>query len=387
MTGPLAGIRVVELAAIGPAPFGVMLLADLGADVVRVDRVAAARGRAGAEVSMRGLSRNRRSVAIDLKHARGAEVLLRLVDDADVLVEGFRPGVAERLGIGPGPCQERNPRLVYARMTGWGQDGPLAPRAGHDLTYAAVAGALHPIGPAAQPPPPPLNFVADFGGGGTYLALGVLAALLERERSGRGQVVDAAMVDGVASLTGFFHGLLELGAWTTHREANLLDGAAPFYTTYATADGGFVAVGALEPPFYAQLLERLGLDPDDWPQHDRARWPRQRQRLAAVFAARTRAEWEQVFAGSDACVAPVLALDEAPRHPHLVARGTFVDVDASLQPAPAPRLSRTPGSVRSAPPRPGEHTAEVLAACGYAADEIGALAAAGAVATADAPSF
>lgn len=381
MSGPLDGVRIVEVAAIGPAPFATMLLADLGADVVRVDRVTAVQGRTAAEVSMRGLSRNRRSVAVDLKHPHGVEVLLRLVDRADVLIEGFRPGVAERLGFGPEVCLGRNPALIFGRMTGWGQEGPLASRAGHDLTYAALAGALHPIGRAGEPPPPPLNFVADFGGGGAYLAVGVLAALVERQRSGRGQVVDAAMVDGVASLTAFFHGLLQMGAWTTQRASNLLDGAAPFYDTYATADGRFVAVGALEPQFFAELLERLGLDPADWPQHDRARWPEQKERLAAIFASRTRDDWEQVFADSDACVVPVLALDEAPHHPHLVARGSFTAVGGATQPAPAPRLSRTPAAIERDAPAFGEHTVAVLAEAGYPQAEIDDLLGAGVVAS------
>ncbi|MDX1658203.1 MAG: CaiB/BaiF CoA-transferase family protein [Nitriliruptorales bacterium] len=380
MSGPLTGVRVLEIAAIGPAPLGVMLLADLGADVIRVDRVTAVHGQPGAEASMVGLSRNRRSIGIDLKSPDGLSVLLRLVEGADVLVEGFRPGVAERLGFGPDVCAEVNPRLVFARMTGWGQDGPLADRAGHDIDYAGVAGALYPIGRAGEPPPPPLNLLSDFGGGGTYLAIGVLAALLERERSGQGQVVDAAMVDGTASLTAFFHGLLELGGWSTERQSNLLDGAAPFYDTYATADGGFIAVGALEPQFYAELLDRLELDPDEWPQHDRDRWPEQKEQLAKIFAGRTRDEWIEVFAGSDACVAPVLALDEAPHHPHNQARGTFVETDAGHAPAPAPRFSRTPGAVRSAPPEYGAHTDDVLAEAGYESSEVEQLRDAGAVA-------
>jgi alpha-methylacyl-CoA racemase len=380
LSGPLDGIRIVELAAIGPAPFGVMLLADLGADVVRVDRASAVTKGPGSEVSMVGLSRNRRSIGVDLKSDAGRDVVLDLVADADVLVEGFRPGVAERLGVGPDACHERNPALVYARMTGWGQDGPMAHLAGHDIDYAAIAGALHPMGRAGEPPAPPLNLVADFGGGGAYLALGVLAALVERQGSGRGQVVDAAMVDGVASLTAFFHGLMGMGAWSTQRQSNLLDGGAPFYDTYATSDGGFVGVGALEPQFYAELLDRLELDPADWPQMDQSRWPAFRAELTRILGSRTRDHWAEVFADSDACVAPLLSLTEAPEHPHLKARDTFVEVDGALQPAPAPRLSRTPGAVRSGAPGYGDHTDEVLASLGYDEGRIAALRASGAIA-------
>jgi alpha-methylacyl-CoA racemase len=361
---PLSGVRVVEISAIGPAPFGVMLLADLGAEVIRVDRAASV-GSGGPEATMRGVSRGRRSIAVDLKNDLGVDVVLRLVDTADVLVEGFRPGVAERLGFGPDVCASRNPRLVYARMTGWGQEGPLANRAGHDVDYIALAGALHPVGRADEPPPVPLNYIADFGGGGTYLAVGVLAALFERESSGRGQVVDAAMVDGAASLTAFVRGLLGMGAWTTRRESNLLDGAAPFYRTYATADGGYVAVGCLEPQFYAEFLERLDLDPEEWPQFVRERWPDQQRRLAEILAEHPRSHWEEVFAGSDACVAPILDLEEAPDHPHLRARGTFIDVGGDTQPAPAPRFSRTPGRAGEPAPAPGQHTDEVLAELGF----------------------
>ncbi len=373
-TGPLASVKVVELAGIGPGPFAGMLLADAGADVVRVDR-AASFPPAGANLqpSRDVLGRGRRSVGVDLKDARGAEVVLRLVEGADVLLEGFRPGVAERLGIGPDACAARNPGIVYGRMTGWGQDGPWAQRAGHDIDYAALAGALHPVGPADRPPAVPLNYVADFGGGGAFLAFGVVCALVERAVSGRGQVVDAAMVDGTAALTAMFHGMLAMALWTTEREANLLDGGAPFYRCYAASDGGFVAVGALEPQFYAELLARLELDPTAWPQHDRTRWAEQSAVLAELFASRTRDEWTAVFHGSDACVAPVLSLTEAPSHPHLAARATFVEHEGVVQPAPAPRFSRTPGALSRPPVLPGQHTEEVLADAGFSPTEITAL--------------
>ena len=373
------GIRVLELGGIGPGPFGGMLLADLGADVVRLDRPADVGSPTLTHALSGPLLRGRRSVAVDLKSDGGREVVRVLADGSDVVVDPFRPGVAERLGVGPDDLRPRNPRLVYARMTGWGQDGPLAPTAGHDLTYASVAGAIHPIGSADLPPPPPLNFVADFGGGGAYLAIGVLAALVERAVSGEGQVLDVAMVDGVASQTAMFHGQLAVGGWTTHREANLLDGGAPFYRTYATADGGFFAVAAIEPQFYAELLDRLGLDPSAWPQLDVSRWEAQRTALAELFRTRTRAEWEAVFEGSDACTAPVLALDEAPRNAHMVARGTFVEVDGVVQPGPAPRFSRTPGAARRVA-APGAHTDEVLAEAGIAPERVAQLRAARAIA-------
>jgi alpha-methylacyl-CoA racemase len=379
-SGPLVGTRIVELAAIGPAPYGVMLLADLGADVIRVDRVAAAQGQLGAEASMIGLSRNRRSIGVDLKSPAGVEVVRRLTARSDVLVEGFRPGVTERLGVGPDDLRAHNPALIYARMTGWGQDGPLAHRAGHDIDYAAIAGALHTVGRPDEPPTPPVNYLADFGGGGTFLAIGILAALLERSTSGQGQVVDAAMIDGTASLTAFLHGLLQMGAWSTDRGTNLLDGGAPFYDSYRCADGGFVAVGALEPPFYAALLEGLGLDAGEWPQYDRARWPALRTRLSEVFATRTRDQWAAAFDGTDACVAPILDLEEAPDHPHNQQRETFSEAFGTRQPAPAPRFSRTPGAIDRPPPGPGEHTDQVLADLGYGSDEVARLRADGVVA-------
>ncbi|MEV4703057.1 CaiB/BaiF CoA-transferase family protein [Actinoplanes sp. NPDC049316] len=339
--GPLAGVRVVELAGLAPGPFGCMVLADLGADVVCVDRP----GGPGLPQSA-ALRRGRRVVTVDLRSPGGVADVLRLAGRADVFVEGFRPGVAERLGLGPQECRDRNPRLVYARMTGWGQDGPLAGRAGHDIGYIAVAGALEPLGRAGQAPHAPINLLGDFAGGGMLLAVGVLAALLERERSGVGQVVDAAMVDGSALLTTFLHGMAAEGRWPGPRGTNLLDGGAPFYDTYATADGGFMAVGALEPQFYAALLAGLGLDGDpELPDRDDpAGWDTLRRRFAERFAQRTRDEWSEVFAGVDACVTPVLSPAEAPGHPHNRARGTFVTVGDQVQPAPAPRFSRTPAA-------------------------------------------
>src|ERR1039457_2556100 len=370
--GPLHGVRVVELESLAPAPFGCMILADLGAEVIRVDRPAAP----GHPVVQPGdpLARGRRSIRLDLKDPDGVAVLLRLADRADVFVEAFRPGVAERLGFGPEACLERNPRLVYARMTGWGQDGPLAPAAGHDIDYIAVAGTLDPIGRAGDRPVPPLNLVGDFGGGGMLLAVGVLAALLERERSGRGQVVDAAMVDGSALLTSFIHGLRAAGAWQDEWVSNVLDGGAPFYDTYETADGQHMAVGALEPKFYDELLTRLGLASAGLPgQYDRSGWPALRARLAREFAERTQAELVELFEGSDACVAPVLSPGDAPAHPHNAARGTFIKVGGVIQPAPAPRFDRTPCATPTPPTKPGADTEAVLTGAGFSASEITAL--------------
>jgi alpha-methylacyl-CoA racemase len=373
--GPLGGTKVVELAGIGPGPFCAMLLADLGAEVLAIDRPAPDRP------GWPGLfARGRRRVAVDLKHPDGPGVVLDLVAGADALVEGFRPGVAERLGLGPEVCLARNPRLVYGRVTGWGQEGPLAGAAGHDIDYIALAGALHPVGPADGPPVPPLNLLGDFGGGGMLLALGVVAALLEAGRSAQGQVVDAAMVDGAALLTTQLHELLAAGLWTDRRGANLLDGAAPFYSVYETADGRHLAVGALEPQFYAELLERVGLAADDLPdQLDRAGWPVLRERLAARFRTRTREEWCRLLEGTDACVAPVLSLLEAPAHPHNQARNTFIPVGGVTQPAPAPRFSRTPCATPGPPPTSGEDGGQALAAWGLSPERVARLRASGAI--------
>ncbi len=351
-------MRVLELAGIGPAPFATMLLADLGADVVRVDRPGGSPdGFVPPPLDL--LNRGKRSLAADLKDPAGVRTVLALVERADVLVEGFRPGVAERLGVGPEDCLARRPALVYGRMTGWGQDGPLAARAGHDITYIATTGALHAVGQAGGPPVVPVNLVGDFSGA-LYLVAGLLAALHESRSSGRGQVVDAAMVDSAAHVLTQVHAMLAAGEWRDERGVNLLDGGAPFYDTYRTADDRWLAIGPLEDRFWAELVERAGLDVTGLDRTDPASWPRLRERLAALFSARTQADWVAVFAGSDACVAPVLGLTEAPRHPHLAARGTFVERDGVVQAAPAPRFSRTPASISGPPCTPGEHTAEVL---------------------------
>ena len=360
--GPLAGITVVELAGMGPAPFACMLLADLGADVIRIDRPTA--GELEVPPHLELLNRGKRSVILDLKRPEGVEAVLALVAGADMFVEGFRPGVAERLGLGPSDALARRPALVYGRMTGWGQDGPAASAAGHDVTYLAVTGALHAIGEPAGAPQIPLNLVGDFGGGSTYLVIGLLAALQEARASGRGQVVDAAILDGSLHLLTMFHGLLAAGQWSDVRGANTLDGGAPFYAVYPTSDGKFMAVGALERRFYAELLR--GLELADSPDHqdDRAHWPQLRARLAARFAARTQDEWTRRFAGSDACVSPVLSLREAAGHPQVAARHAMVDVAGVVQPAVAPRFSHHPGLTPGAPGLPGADTRAVLREAG-----------------------
>ncbi len=379
--GPLQGVKILELAGIGPGPFCGMMLSDMGAEVLRVDRaqlvsLGAPKGRS-ADV----LGRGRRSLGVDLKHPQGVETVLRLVEQADVLTEGFRPGVTERLGLGPDVCLERNPRLIYGRMTGWGQDGPLAQAAGHDINYIALAGALHPIGRQGEAPVPPLNLVGDFGGGGMLLAFGILAALVERGRSGQGQVVDTAMVDGAAILMAIFHGMRAIGLWHDERGVNLLDGGAHFYDTYETADKKYVSIGSIEPKFYAELLRLTELEGEDLPhQLARDHWPELKERVAKVIKTKTRDEWCDIMEGSDVCFAPVLSLDEAPLHPHNQARGTFVEVEGVVQAAPAPRFSRTPPEIARPPAYAGQHTDEVLGDYGFSSEEIARLREAKAIA-------
>jgi alpha-methylacyl-CoA racemase len=370
--GPLEGHRIIEIASIGPGPYCAMLLADMGAEVVRVVRPGHVPLVKGFALDL--LNRNRRSIYLDLKHGQAVAALLRMVERADGLIEGFRPGVMERLGLGPEICLERNPRLVYGRMTGYGQDGPLAQTAGHDINYIALAGVLAHIGRCGGPPVPPLNLVADFGGGGLLLAFGMVCALLERLRSHRGQVVDAAMVDGANSLMTLMHGAQHAGFWHEERGTNLLDGGAPFYDVYETADGGYVSIGAIEPQFYAQLLKLTGLDREELPpQFDREGWPVIRERLTQVFRSRTRDEWCEIMEGTDACFAPVLSMTEARDHPHNRARGAFVELEGIPQPRPAPRFSRTDARLRRPPAPAGAHTAEVLADWGFSEREIAEL--------------
>ena len=380
MAGPLSGIRVIELAGIGPGPFAAMLLADMGADVLRVDRAQAVRGGDPNQPSLDLLNRGRRSIGVDLKNPDGIETVLRLVERADALIEGFRPGVTERLGVGPDDCLARNPKLVYGRMTGWGQDGPLASAAGHDINYIALAGALDPIGREGEAPVPPLNLVGDFGGGAMFLAFGVACGLLEAQRSGEGQVVDAAMVDGAALLTTMFHGMMAMGFWRDERGTNLLDTGAHFYDVYECADGKFISVGSIEPQFYAELRRLAGLDDSKWDaQMDRSQWPTLKEDISAVFRTKTRDEWTQLMEGTDVCFAPVLSLSEAPSHPHNQARGTFTELAGVTQPGPAPRFSRTTPEIQRPPAHAGQHTDEALADWGFSGDEIAKLRDAGAV--------
>ena len=377
--GPLQGVKVIELAGIGPGPFAGTLLSDMGADVVRVERadwVDRMQGPYGFWVDGRG----RRSVGVDLKHPDGVETVLRLVEQADALIEGYRPGVTERLGLGPDACFARNPRLVYGRMTGWGQEGPLALAAGHDINYISVAGALAHFGRAGQPPTPPLNLVGDYGGGGMFLAFGIVCALFEAKSSGQGQVIDAAMVDGAAYLMGPIWGLRNMGGLSDERGTNLLDTGAPFYDAYETADGKWVSIGSIEPQFYAELLQRLGIEPEGLPaQNDRAGWPAMKDRLTAIFRTRTRDEWTALLEGTDVCFGPILTMTEAAEHPHIKERATVVNYHDILQPAPAPRFSRTEAEIQGPAVAPGHDTEAVLASFGFSAAEVAALVASGAV--------
>ena len=377
MSGPLQGVRIVEMSGLGPAPFACMMLADLGAEVICVDRLSAtgSQGPVSADIFRRG----KRTMAVDLKQAAALQTVLRLIETADVLIEGFRPGVMERLGLGPDVCLSRNPKLVYGRMTGWGQTGPLAAAAGHDINYIALSGALHAIGTTAQPLAP-LNLVGDFGGGGMLLAVGVLSAVLNARSTGKGQVVDAAMMDGSALLMAMIYGWKAGGQWIDQRGVNMLDGGAHFYGTYQCLDGEWIAIGSIEPQFYALLIEKAGLaDVELGTQRDATTWPGMRERLAEVFARRTRAEWCAWMEGSDVCFAPVLSMTDAPHHPHNAARQTFVEVEGVTQPAPAPRFSETPASIDAPPARAGTHTLEVLRSIGLDDEAIAALRHAGAI--------
>tara|TARA_Y100001970_G_scaffold148442_1_gene182256 strand:+ start:118 stop:1257 length:1140 start_codon:yes stop_codon:yes gene_type:complete len=368
--GPLEGKKIVEIAGIGPGPFCAMVLSDLGAEVIRVDRVSSVPNEFPATPGVDLLNRGRKSVAFDLKNQEGIKALLRLVEEADALIEGFRPGVAERLGIGPEECLERNPQLVYGRMTGWGQTGPYSNMAGHDINYIALSGVLGTIGRAGEAPVPPVNLVGDFGGGGMLLALGICAAFVEVQTSGKGQVVDAAMTDGSALLATMIHTFLSMGVWGD-RGTNMLDTGAPFYDVYECADGEYISLGSIEPQFYAELLRITGLDQEELPnQMDRSQWPKMKEKIAETIRTKTRGQWVELMEGTDVCFAPVLSPSEAYAHPHNVARETFVEVAGVKQPAPAPRFSRTPGAIDGPPPHPGEHTEEVLSSWGFSENEI-----------------
>lgn len=373
--GPLQGVKILEFAGIGPGPFCAMLLSDMGAEVVRIDRKGG-RGANRFDITSRG----RRSIALDLKKPEAVETCLKLIENADGLIEGFRPGVMERLGLGPEVAHKRNARLVYGRMTGWGQTGPLAHAAGHDINYIALTGALHAIGRPDATPVPPLNLVGDFGGGALYLAFGMACGLFEAQRSGRGQIIDAAMTDGAASLMAMFYGFKAMGMWSNEKGSNLLDGGAHFYDTYETADGKWVAIGSIEPQFYALLLEKTGIKDDAFnAQMDRLAWPSLKTKVAAVIKTKTREQWDTLMLGSDVCYAPVLSLDEAPKHPHNAARATFVEIDGVVQPAPAPRFSRTKPEVQGPPPGVGEHTEQALSDWGFSTADIAGLKTAGAI--------
>ncbi len=378
MAGPLEGYKVVEMVGLGPAPFCAMMLADMGAEVIRIDRRGT--GGKGDDARFDVMARGRRSLGIDLKQPGGAETVLGLIARADVLIEGFRPGVMERLGLGPDVCLARNPKLVYGRMTGWGQNGPLAKAAGHDINYIALSGALHAIGRPGEPPVVPLNYIGDFGGGAMFLAFGVLCALLETKGSGRGQVVDAAMTDGAALLSAMMYGMKAAGELSNQRGENLLDGGAHFYDTYACADGKYVAIGSIEPQFYALLIKLCGIDdPAFQAQRDPHAWPLLKYRLADVFKTKNRAEWCTLMEGTDVCFAPVLDWDEAPQHPHNQARETFIDIAGVIQPAPAPRFSHSKAATPTPPAQPGEHSAAILADWGVPEASIADLAARGVI--------
>ncbi len=367
--GPLKGMRVVEIGSIGPGPFCAQMLADMGADIIRIDR------KVSTETPLNSMFntmlRSRRSVTVDLKKSEGVETVLRLIEKADALVEGFRPGVTERLGIGPVVSLKRNPKLIYGRMTGWGQTGPLSEAAGHDINYIALSGALHAIGHKGKEPVPPLNLVGDFGGGGMMLAFGIMCALFEAQQSGKGQVVDASMVEGSAAMLSMFYGMMAAGGWSDQRGTNLLDGGAHFYSTYETSDNKWIAVGAIEPQFYKLLLEKAEIiDPAFENQMDSSKWPELKEMLAAIFKTKTRDEWCDLLEGTDACFSPVLSFSEAARHPHNVARQSFVEVDGIKQPAPAPKFSRTKPEIQGPPPTPGQHNETALVDWGFDADEI-----------------
>jgi alpha-methylacyl-CoA racemase len=369
--GPLKGIKVVEMAGIGPGPFCAMMLSDMGAEVIRVDRLA----HKGSGHKANVLNRGRRSIAIDLKNSQGVDTVKKLIDQADVVIEGFRPGVMERLGLGPEECLERNPRLVFGRMTGWGQHGPLAHAAGHDINYISIGGALGAMGHPDRPPSPPLNLVGDFGGGAMYLLAGVLAALVERASSNKGQVIDAAMTDGTASLLTPFYGMMAMGMWTTQRSDNRLDGGAHYYGSYTCSDGKHISIGSIEPQFYALLLELCGIDdPEFLKQNEKESWASLRQKLEELFATKTQAQWCELLEGTDVCFAPVLNLAEAPQHPHNKARASFVDFEGVTQPAPAPRFSRSQSSIQSAAAIAGEHSEEILKDWGFDDHTIAELA-------------
>jgi len=369
--GPLDGYKVIEMVGLGPGPFCGMMLADMGAEVIRVDKIG---GNFLVSRPKDVLGRGRQSLSLNLKDPQGVETVLKLCEQADAIIEGFRPGVMERLGLGPDDCLGRNPKLVYGRMTGWGQEGPMAQAAGHDINYIALGGALHAIGRKGEKPVPPLNLVGDFGGGGMFLAYGIVCALLEAQKSGKGQVVDAAMIDGTATLAGMFFSMQQTGMWNDERGTNMLDTGSHYYDTYETSDGKWISLGSMEPQFYAELLEKSGVDVEQFtPQHDESKWDELTAELERVFKTKTRDEWCDIMEGSDVCFAPVLSLAEAPYHPHMQARNTFIDVDGIKQPAPAPRFSRTPGEVRHGTHKPGVDSVEILGNWGFSVAEIDSL--------------